>query len=87
VIALARADVTGVFNVAGPLLFDEGDVIELYRSAEAAIRRRAPDVARAFDKLGWALPNHIDRIYDSRAASHALGYAPREGVLHLLSTI
>jgi nucleoside-diphosphate-sugar epimerase len=87
VMALANADVTGVFNVAGPLLFDEGDVTELYRSAATAIRRRAPAVARAFDELGWALPDQIDRVYDSRAASRALGYVPREGVLHLLSTI
>ena len=85
--ALARTDVTGVFNVAGPLLFDEGDATELYRSAPAVIRRRAPAEAHAFNELGWALPDQLDRVYDSRAASRALGYAPREGVLHLLSTI
>lgn len=85
VIALARADVTGVLNIAGPLLFDEGDTSELYRSAATVIRRKAPDVSRAFDELGWPLPHRLDRVYDSRAASRALGYVPREGVLHLLS--
>jgi nucleoside-diphosphate-sugar epimerase len=87
VIAMGRTDVTGVFNVAGPLLFDEGDVTELYRAAATVIRRRAPAVARAFDQLDWALPDQLDRVYDSRAASRCLGYAPREGVLDLVSTI
>ncbi len=84
VIALARSGVTGVFNIAGPLLFDENDVTELYQSAPTAIQRKAPQVARAFDKLGWPLPDQIDRVYDSRAASRCLGYEPREGVLGLL---
>ncbi len=84
--ALARPDVTGVFNVAGPLLFEETDVTELYWSAATVIRRRAPEVARWFNELGWALPDQLDRVYDSRAASRALGYAPSEGVLQLLSS-
>jgi UDP-glucose 4-epimerase len=84
VIALAKVDVTGILNIAGPLIFDEDDVTELYRSAATAIRRRAPAVAGAFHKLGWPLPDQIDRVYDSRAASRHLGYEPREGVLELL---
>jgi UDP-glucose 4-epimerase len=86
VIALAKPDVSGVFNIAGPLLFDKDDVTELYQSAATAIRRRAPEVAGAFDRLGWPLPDQIDRVYDSRAASDCLGYEPREGVLGLLPT-
>jgi nucleoside-diphosphate-sugar epimerase len=85
VIALERSDVTGVFNIAGPLLFDEDDVTELYRSAATAIRRKAPEVAGAFDRRGLPLPHQIDRVYDSRAAVRHLGYEPREGVLGLLS--
>jgi UDP-glucose 4-epimerase len=86
VMALARSDVTGVLNIAGPLLFDEDDVTELYRSAATAIRRKAPDVAWEFDRLGWLLPDQIDRVYDSRAAIRHLGYKPREGVHGLLRT-
>lgn len=86
VIALEKANVTGVFNIAGPVLFNEEDVSELYRSAATAIRRKAPAVAGAFEKLGWPLPDQIDRVYDSRAARRHLGYEPREGVLDLLST-
>jgi nucleoside-diphosphate-sugar epimerase len=86
VIALAKPDVTGVYNIAGPLLFDEDDVIELYQSAAAAIRRRAPVVAGAFDRRGWLLPDRLDRVYDSRAAGRSLSYEPHEGVLELLST-
>jgi len=86
VIALEKANVRGTFNIAGPVLFDEGDVSELYQSAASAIRRKAPAVAGAFDRLGWPLPDQIDRVYDSRAASRCLGYEPQEGVLALLST-
>ena len=86
VIALEKANVTGVFNIAGPVLFNEEDVSELYRSAATAIRRKAPAVAGAFEKLGWPLPDQIDRVYDSRAARRHLDYDPREGVLDLLST-
>ena len=86
VIALEKANVRGIFNIAGPLLFDEGDVSELYQSAATAIRRKARAVAGAFDRLGWPLPDRIDRVYDSRAARRYLGYEPQEDVLALLST-
>jgi UDP-glucose 4-epimerase len=86
VLAVANPQVTGIFNIAGPWLFDESDVVELYQSAATVIRRRAPDVAAAFARRGWPLPNHIDRVYDSRSATRGLGYEPREGVLGLLAT-
>jgi nucleoside-diphosphate-sugar epimerase len=85
VAALLKPEVTGVFNIAGPLLLDVGDVTELYYSAPTAIRRRAPEVAGAFDRIGWPLPHQIDRVYDSRAARRCLGYEPREGVIALMA--
>jgi UDP-glucose 4-epimerase len=76
--------VTGVLNIAGPLLFDESDTTELYHSAATVIRRRAPTVAAAFDARGWPLPDQLDRVYDSRAAARYLDYQPRKGVLDLM---
>ena len=84
--ALAKTQVTGVLNIAGPLLFDESDATELYHSAATVIRRRAPTVAAAFAVRSWPLPDRLDRVYDSRAAARNLGYEPTEGVLSLLAT-
>jgi nucleoside-diphosphate-sugar epimerase len=83
--ALSRPQVTGTFNIAGPLLFEPADSRDLYRDAAAVIRRRAPATAAAFTAMGWPLPGRIDRVYDSRAALAALGYRPAEGVTALLS--
>jgi UDP-glucose 4-epimerase len=84
VLALAQAQVTGMFVVAGPLLFQPADAVALYESAGDVIRRRAPATAAAFGRLGWPLPHRLDRVYDSRAAADRLGYRPREDVPRLL---
>jgi nucleoside-diphosphate-sugar epimerase len=83
--ALSGPQVTGTFNIAGPLLFEPEDSRGLYRDAAAVIRRRAPATAAAFTAMGWPLPGRIDRVYDSRAAGAALGYRPAEDVTALLS--
>jgi UDP-glucose 4-epimerase len=85
-LALDQAQVTGVFNIAGPMLFEQGDAVSLYLQAPAVIRRRAPAAAAAFTQMGWRLPNRIDRVYDCRAASTALGYQPAEDVAGLLTS-
>jgi hypothetical protein len=73
-----------VLNIAGPLLFEREDAMELYHSADNVIRRRAPGIARAFAERGWPLPHRLDRVYDSGAAGRAIGYKPAEGVVQLL---
>lgn len=83
-LALSRPQVTGTFNIAGPLLFEPEDSPGLYRDAAEVIRRRAPAAAAAFTAMGWPLPGRIDRVYDSRAAGAALGYQPAEDVTVLL---
>ena len=84
-LALDQIPVTGVFNIAGPLLFERGDTVSLYHRAPAVIRRRAPAAAAAFTQMGWPLPGRIDRVYDSCAARTALGYQPAEDVTGLLA--
>jgi UDP-glucose 4-epimerase len=85
VLALEETHVTGIFNVAGPLHFERDDAVDLYQSAAEVIKRRAPAAAAAFAGLGWPLPDQLDRVYDSRAASNAFGYQPSEGVVRLLA--
>ena len=87
VLSLNKTRVTGVLNIAGPLLFIPTDTEQLYSSAADVVKRRAPLVADAFAHRGWSLPNQIDRVYDSRAAAAALGYLPSQGVLELLSNV
>jgi UDP-glucose 4-epimerase len=84
VLAVQNSAVTGVLNIAGPLLFEREDAIELYHSADNVIRRRAPEIAQAFAERGWPLPHQLDRVYDSGAAGRAIGYKPAEGVVQLL---
>jgi len=73
-----------VLNIAGPLLFQREDAIDLYHSADNVIRRRAPEIAQAFAERGWPLPDQLDRVYDSSAAGRAIGYKPAEGIVELL---
>jgi len=84
VLALQNSAVTGVLNIAGPLLFQREDAIDLYHSADNVIRRRAPEIAQAFAERGWPLPDQLDRVYDSSAAGRAIGYKPAEGIVELL---
>jgi UDP-glucose 4-epimerase len=84
VLAVQRSAVTGVLIIAGPLLFQREDAIDLYRSADNVIRRRAPEIAQAFTEREWPLPDRLDRVYDSSAARRAIGYKPAEGVVELL---
>ncbi|GIF17352.1 nucleoside-diphosphate-sugar epimerase [Actinoplanes tereljensis] len=82
--AVAHDAVAGTFNVAGRYPFTRADCVALYQDAAAVIAERAPEVARAFHDRGWELPEHIDRVYDSSAATTTFGYQPTEGVLRLL---
>lgn len=80
----ASATVTGTYNIAGPLLFEPADTEQLYRDAATVLQRRHPAIAAAFAARRWPLPQHLDRVYDSRAAAAALGYRPQHDVLRLL---
>ena len=36
-----------------------------------------PDAADVFDRLGWQLPDRLDRVYDNAAARRDLAWRPR----------
>lgn len=78
-LVLERHDVGGVFTIAGPLMFCPADTEALWRDAVSVIARRAPKVARLFQRRGWPLPACIDRVYDSSEASGQFGYRPVHG--------
>jgi UDP-glucose 4-epimerase len=83
-LAAEQEKVTGTFTIAGPYVFTRADCAEVYRDAARVIADRCPAIAGAFHDRGWPLPRTLDRIYDSSAATAALGYQPVHDVLHLL---
>ena len=47
-----------------------------HHGIEAAIARHYPDAAELYAARGWALPDHIDRVYDPTHAAGVLGFRP-----------
>ncbi|MFJ1897000.1 MULTISPECIES: NAD-dependent epimerase/dehydratase family protein [unclassified Streptomyces] len=84
VLAVAHSTVTGRFNISGPHPFHREDCRALFRDAGAVLAERAPDVLQAFRERGWPVPDRLDRVYDSAAATKAFGYRPVLGVRQLL---
>ncbi len=82
-LAAERPEVTGTFNIAGPILFVPDDTTQLWLDAPAVLARRAPDVVALFARNGWPLPTQIDRVCDSGKAGHQLDYHPAHGVAAL----
>jgi nucleoside-diphosphate-sugar epimerase len=67
-----------VVSAATP--FHREDAVALATDAAAVLRRRAPDLVRAFELRGWPLPASIDRVYDPSRAMAEWGWRPRYGV-------
>ncbi len=84
VLAVAHPTVSGRFNISGPHPFHREDCLALFRDAGAVLAGRVPDVVRAFRDQGWPVPDRLDRVYDSTAATNAFGYRPVRGVRQLL---
>lgn len=74
-----------IFVISAPPVFARCDRDELVRDAPAAIRRRAPVVADAFARRGWALPRSIGRVYSPALAAERLGFSARYGAVALLA--
>ncbi|WP_378740156.1 NAD-dependent epimerase/dehydratase family protein [Nocardia brasiliensis] len=74
-LAAEHSQVTGVFNIAGPMLFRRNDTRELWRDAPPLLERRTPEIVTLFRRQGWPLPPTIDRVYDSGKAHRQLGYS------------
>ncbi len=79
-LAAEHQRVTGIFNIAGPMLFEPADTRHLWLDAAALLARKSPETVALFRRQGWSLPARIDRVYDSRKAGRQLGYRPSHGV-------
>lgn len=74
-----------VLNLAGPRVFEPGDLVELRHDAQAVVAPRLPWLPDEFRRRGWALPASIDRVYVSDRATEVLGHRPRHGVRSALA--
>lgn len=75
------------YIVSGASPFAKEDRDALATDAASVIRRRAPDLAAAFDRRGWRLPRSIDRVYDSSLAGNGLGWHARLGFEEVLAQL
>ena len=66
-----------VFNISAASTFRESECGELCCDAEKVIARHYPGVVAAFQRRGWMLPRHLDRVYVIEKAQRVLGYCPR----------
>jgi nucleoside-diphosphate-sugar epimerase len=64
------------YIISAPTPFAEKDAPRVASDLPALLREKAPELAAAFDRAGWSLPQGLDRVYDSRKAQQGLGWAP-----------
>ena len=64
------------YIISAPTPLEEQDAPRVANDLPALLQEKAPELAAAFDRAGWPLPEGLDRVYDSRKAQQALGWAP-----------
>ena len=76
VAALAKAKEIGfgLFIIAAPTPFRPDEAERLLDDAPSVIARHFPQAASLYTRMGWTLPDHIDRVYDSALAEQKLGF-------------
>ncbi len=67
------------YIVSGVTPFVAEDVVALKQAAAPVIVRRCPALAHCFAERNWAMPDSIDRVYDSTLAQQELGWRPAHG--------
>jgi UDP-glucose 4-epimerase len=75
------------FIISGKTPFQPHDKDALWHSADSILRQTCPSLAADFDQRGWPLPTKLDRVYDSSAAQHALGWEPQYGYESVLQML
>lgn len=71
--------------ISGSTPFERDDADALARHPRDVLALRCPELVRAFDRRGWALPASIDRVYDPGAARQGLGWRSRYGFEEVLA--
>lgn len=89
VVALEKAPQVGfgIFILSAPPPFAREEAEELVRDAPAVIARHFPDASELYARAGWALPDHIDRVYDPGLAERLLGFRCRTDFASVLEAL
>jgi UDP-glucose 4-epimerase len=75
------------YIVSATTPFSPADAPGLRRDAAEATRRLFADCEAIYASRGWRLFEHIDRVYDNRAARAGLGWRPRYDFRHALDCL
>lgn len=75
----------GPFVVSATTPFFRTDLDELGADAPAALARRVPDYAAAYERLNWRMFPAIGRVYDNAAAREVLGWEPKHDYRSMLA--
>ncbi len=75
------------FILSAPPPFDRSEAEELFHDAPAVIARHFPEATELYARRGWALPDHIDRIYDPSKAERLLGFRCRTDFAAVLGAL
>ncbi|WP_194867316.1 NAD-dependent epimerase/dehydratase family protein [Pseudoalteromonas sp. PPB1] len=75
------------FIVSGETPFSPADCKRLYLNAAEMISERCPGLLSAFEQRDWALPDSLDRVYDSSAAAQHLGWRSEHGFEQVLQML
>lgn len=86
VMALARAPEIGfdLFIVSAPTPFRPEDCEELIHDAPSVVRRYFPEYPALYEKRGWTMFRHIDRVYSAEKIEQRLGFRCKTGFAQVL---
>ncbi len=65
------------FILSASTPFSREDTQTLISDAPSVIARYFPEAKALYDKAGWSLPQHIERVYDASRAQTDLGFRPK----------
>jgi UDP-glucose 4-epimerase len=88
-LALEKAPALGFrrYIISATTPFIPSDLPELRRNAPAVVQRIFPDCEALFQKRGWKLFPHIDRVYVNDLARQELGWTPRYDFRQVLAAL
>jgi UDP-glucose 4-epimerase len=75
------------FILSAPPPFDPSEAEALIDDARAVIARHFPEAAGLYDRRGWTLPAHLDRVYDPSKAERMLSFRCRTGFAEVLAAL
>ncbi len=75
------------FILSATTPFTRQDCAQLIADAPSVIARYFPQAAALYERKGWVLPDHIDRIYDAGKAERLLGFRPKTDFASILKAL